>query len=107
MLQRQRMRPIQPTTYLPCHHILTYWSDWSFACAVASPDTLNTPDFPDVLPLGTPSLLGPDLQPAKAQKPGVYCRRAHTAEQAQAQLAQISGGARQGCPRLLQCRDCS
>ena len=52
------------------------------------------PDFPDLVPAGTPSLLGADLQPLKPENPGIYLRRVHTNEQAQAQLSMITGGAR-------------
>jgi hypothetical protein len=52
------------------------------------------PEYLDALPAGAPSLLTPELQPCKPEKPGVYLRRAHTDEQSKLQLNLITGGAR-------------
>ena len=62
-------------------------------CAAATAEA-SMPEFIQPVPAGAPSLIGPDLQPLKPLVPGVYCRRAHTKEQAQAQLAAVTGGAR-------------
>lgn len=57
-------------------------------------EAIAPPEFSDKTAANMPSLLGPDLQPLRPLKPGVYCRRAHTDEQAKLQLGLVTGGAR-------------
>ena len=63
-------------------------------CVEGPAEAAAPPEFLDSTEAGVPSLLGPDTQPMRPAKPGVYCRRAHTDEQAKAQLSMVSGGAR-------------
>ena len=59
-----------------------------------SAEAAAPPDFTDAVEAGVPGLLGPDLQPLRPAKAGVYCRRVHTDEQAKLQLSLVTGGAR-------------